>query len=222
MSVITLQNPYAAILSAIWGMIIKITQPIRSRLGYCLVPFETIRDVTYEYNTESGFAEPFVWLHPGKWGCGVKKNLPGYVYLIRAVGTNRYKIGRSINLQTRLQQLQRQSPYPLEIVKAFKTSNPSWDEASLHETYKDYKVYGEWFEFDENYYKSTVRYRFWSHYEESRVADLAQALAKSQGIDWESLKPFHPDRDKYIDEASRYLKVDLYDATAHLGEVCNE
>lgn len=147
----------------------------------------------------------------------MKRNLPGYVYLIHAIGTNRYKIGRSINLQTRLQQLQKQSPYPLEIVKAFKTFNPSWDEAYFHDTYKDYKVYGEWFEFDENYYESTVRLCFWSNYEELRIADLAEALAKSQGIDWESLEPFHPDKDKYLDEASRYLKVKLYDTTAHLG-----
>lgn len=141
-------------------------------------------------------------------------SVSGYVYLIYAVGTNRYKIGRSISLKTRLQQLQKQSPYPLEIIYAFKTSNPAWDEAYWQDAYKEHRVYGEWFEFDEDYYRNTVRLFFWSRYEELRAGELAIALAKSQGFDWKSLE--ESDKGKYFQEASDYLKTDPYDHRAHL------
>lgn len=143
------------------------------------------------------------------------QTVPGYVYLVRAVGINRYNIERLINLKTRLQQLQRQSPFP-EIVAAFKTSNPAWDEAHWQEIYKEYKVYGECFEVDEEYYKNIAKICFSSCYEELKVAEIASALAKSQGIDWATLSSFHPDKYKYFQEASDYLKVDPYSSTAHL------
>ena len=143
------------------------------------------------------------------------QTVPGYVYLIRAFGTNRCKIGQSINLKTQLQQLQRQSPYPLETVAAFKSSNPAWDEAHWQEIYKEHRVYGEWLEFEKEYYKDIVKICFWSGYEELKVAELATALAKSQGIDWETLLSFHPNKYKYFQEASDYLKVGTYGSTAH-------
>ena len=70
---ITLQNPYAVILSAIWGIIMKITQVVSSNLGISLVTSENQRDITYEYNTGSGFAEPFGWLLHPDWGCGMTR-----------------------------------------------------------------------------------------------------------------------------------------------------
>lgn len=222
MSTLTLSNPYAVILSAIWG-IIKISQGTANTLAHWLSPFFTLKTSQhYEYITDSGAANPLELLHPDEWGCGVTKSLPGYVYLIHAVGTNRYKIGRSINLKTRLQQLQRQSPYPLEIVAAFKTSNPAWDEAYWQDHYKKYRVYGEWFKFDESFYKG-IEFGFWSRHEEYRVAELAIALAKSQGFNWEDLENSYPNledprpnKHKYFVEASRYLQVKPYDAVAHL------
>lgn len=144
------------------------------------------------------------------------ETLSGYVYLIHAIGTNRYKIGRTIGLKVRLQQLQKQSPYPLKIVAAFRSSNPAWDEAHWQDCYKEYRAYGEWFEFDEDYYESTVRFCFWSKYEEQRALELAITLAKSQGIDWKSLEDFHPSKGKYFEEASGYLKADPYNARVHL------
>ncbi len=52
---------------------IKITQPTANRLGDCLVPFTHTRDVTYEYITDDGTANPSGLLHPNKRGCGVTR-----------------------------------------------------------------------------------------------------------------------------------------------------
>lgn len=141
-------------------------------------------------------------------------SISGYVYLLHAVGTNRYKIGRSISLKTRLQQLQKQSPFPLEIIAAFKTSNPAWDEAYWQDAYKKHRVHGEWFEFDEDYYRNTVKLFFWSRHEELRTGELAIALANSWGFDWTRLK--ESDKGKYFQEASDYLKTEPYNHNAHL------
>lgn len=70
----------------------------------------------------------------------------GYVYLIHAEGTNRYKIGRSVNPVARLEQLKVQSPYPLRIIDSFWTPDAINDEKSFHEQYKEYRIFGEWFE----------------------------------------------------------------------------
>ncbi|MBD2255342.1 GIY-YIG nuclease family protein [Nostoc parmelioides] len=70
----------------------------------------------------------------------------GYVYLIHAEGTNRYKIGRSVNPIARFEQLKAQSPYPLRIIDSFWTPDSINDEKYFHEQYKEYRIFGEWFE----------------------------------------------------------------------------
>ncbi|WP_292808879.1 GIY-YIG nuclease family protein [Nostoc sp. JL23] len=73
----------------------------------------------------------------------------GYVYLIHAIGTDRYKIGRSVNPVTRLETLKKQSPYPLQIVECFWTPDAIADERSLHLFFKQFRAHGEWFGFHE-------------------------------------------------------------------------
>lgn len=70
----------------------------------------------------------------------------GYVYLIHAAGTNRYKIGRTVNPIVRLGQLQKQSPYPLRIVESFWSPDAIADEKALHSEFFESRVLGEWFE----------------------------------------------------------------------------
>ena len=70
----------------------------------------------------------------------------GFVYLIHAEGTSRYKIGRSVNPISRMSDIQKQAPYPLKIVKSFWTLDAIADEAYLHKCYAEYRVFGEWFE----------------------------------------------------------------------------
>lgn len=69
----------------------------------------------------------------------------GWVYLIHADGTNRYKIGRSTNPIKRHQVLQKQSPYPLVVAACFHSLDAVMDEAKLHDSLEDYRTYGEWF-----------------------------------------------------------------------------
>lgn len=77
---------------------------------------------------------------------GEGSNSPGWVYLIHAVGTNRYKIGKTFDIDRRLAELSYQSPYPLKLISSFKSDNPSQDEHALHEKFLDNRVHGEWFE----------------------------------------------------------------------------
>ena len=73
----------------------------------------------------------------------------GWVYLIHAVGTRRYKIGRSVNPLARLETLKGQSPYPLQVIWTRWTFDAVEDERRAHQALAEYRVYGEWFEFDE-------------------------------------------------------------------------
>jgi len=78
------------------------------------------------------------------------RNKPGFIYLIHATGTDRYKIGLTTrSVQARLAELNSsQSPYPLEVIDWFETPNVTEDEKYFHEKYSAYRVHGEWFSFD--------------------------------------------------------------------------
>ena len=72
----------------------------------------------------------------------------GFVYVIHAIGTNRYKIGKSIReRQYRLRELRKQSPYPISLVLWLPTDNPIKLEDALHKAFEWFRVHGEWFEF---------------------------------------------------------------------------
>lgn len=87
------------------------------------------------------------------------RNKPGYVYLIHAQGTNRYKIGLTTrSVQARLSELNSsQSPYPLELLEVIETDNVTETEGYLHERFANYRVHGEWFEFDSKALKKVLR-----------------------------------------------------------------
>ena len=73
-----LRNPYAAILRAIWSIIIEISQGTGNTLAYRLRPFlPLIQNRHYEYNTNGGAGNPLLWLlYPEDWGCSVSKRKP--------------------------------------------------------------------------------------------------------------------------------------------------
>ncbi|MEH2029795.1 MAG: GIY-YIG nuclease family protein [Nostoc sp.] len=73
----------------------------------------------------------------------------GWIYLIHAQGTKRYKIGRSVEPIKRHETLKNQSPYPLKIVNSFYTIHAVSDEKQLHDLNQMERVHGEWFEFEE-------------------------------------------------------------------------
>lgn len=91
----------------------------------------------------------------------IKTGREGWIYLIHAVGTDRYKIGRSTNPVSRHQTLQGQSPYPLKIVRCFWTIDAVTDELNLHESAKQYRAFGEWFELPETGINSPFHHVEW-------------------------------------------------------------
>jgi T5orf172 domain len=78
------------------------------------------------------------------------QNTEGHVYLIRAKGTNRFKIGmtRAGRMQARFDELNHlQSADPLEIVRVIDVADRHQVEAALHQRFKRDRKHGEWFEF---------------------------------------------------------------------------
>lgn len=67
-----------------------------------------------------------------------------FVYIIHAVGTNRIKIGFSINPQKRLSELQIGSPFRLEMLGYWPGGKRC--EKLLHRHFKNFRKTGEWFE----------------------------------------------------------------------------
>lgn len=76
---------------------------------------------------------------------GHKPSKPGFVYLLISGG--RYKIGRtSGRLQVRIAQIQRVTPWHIELVTKIKTKDPQRVEADLHERFAAKRLAGEWFD----------------------------------------------------------------------------
>jgi hypothetical protein len=84
--------------------------------------------------------------NPEAHSCHDKEPIPGYVYLLHVTDTSRYKIGLTTNLNRRIKQIGKQSPYPIELVHSFYTSNCSKSESNLHIKYDSFRIHGEWFE----------------------------------------------------------------------------
>lgn len=74
----------------------------------------------------------------------------GYVYLINAVGTNKYKIGVTCknDVNERVKELQTGNGEELELVNYFFTDYPYRVEKNLHLLYHVERKKGEWFEFN--------------------------------------------------------------------------
>lgn len=70
------------------------------------------------------------------------------IYVIRAIGTNRVKVGWSTDVSARMKSLKTASPYPLELVTTLETDEESL-ERLLHKGLRNYRVHGEWFELPE-------------------------------------------------------------------------
>lgn len=75
----------------------------------------------------------------------------GWTYLIRADGTNLYKIGvTSRTPEDRLSSLQTASPHNLKLCYASKSDFARKHEARLHEKYSHKRESGEWFRLDDS------------------------------------------------------------------------
>lgn len=69
----------------------------------------------------------------------------GYVYVVAPVGHNVYKIGCTVNLETRIARMKRKHDFKLEYVTAVPSSDYVALEDALHRRYAGYRLDGEWF-----------------------------------------------------------------------------
>jgi Meiotically up-regulated gene 113 len=74
--------------------------------------------------------------------------MTNYIYLIRAEGTERYKIGKTDrHPETRLKELNRQqSAYPLLLEYYVEVPDSALAENHFHQRYQRHRQHGEWFE----------------------------------------------------------------------------
>lgn len=73
----------------------------------------------------------------------------GYVYLLHAVGTDRYKIGRTkSSVQKRVKSLQTGCANKLRIVAILVDKNERTLEQRLHHRFRQFRRHGEWFTFN--------------------------------------------------------------------------
>ncbi len=70
----------------------------------------------------------------------------GYVYLIKADGSNRYKIGFSTKPTERIKALQKTCPFPLSISHLILVDDMVNVERHFHSQFHHYHVNGEWFD----------------------------------------------------------------------------
>ncbi len=75
----------------------------------------------------------------------------GYVYLIHALGTTRYKLGRSSDVSKRLEILGLQCPFPLKLLASAYVEDCVAEEKRLHKLAKDYHAHGEWFDLPDDW-----------------------------------------------------------------------
>lgn len=75
---------------------------------------------------------------------------PGFVYLIAAVENPiLYKIGVTVNLETRLKGIQNMSPIELNVLHTIETDQRFALERELHKKFAAKRKHGEWFALDE-------------------------------------------------------------------------
>lgn len=73
----------------------------------------------------------------------------GYVYLIQAKNSNRFKIGMSENPEARLMQIQTMSPLELELIGYYWSDSMYQEEQKWHTRLQEFRVQGEWFQLSE-------------------------------------------------------------------------
>ena len=85
----------------------------------------------------------------------------GYVYVMNAEGTNQFKIGRTTNINRRLQQLNPpQAPFNINLVALAYVGDCFWLETALHNYYSFHRKKGEWFEFNDIFWVNGSKENF--------------------------------------------------------------
>jgi hypothetical protein len=124
--------------------------------------------------------------------------LPGFIYLLSAVGTNSFKIGRALDVATRIQTLQTSSPVKIRYVYHVYVTNTAICEMDLHNHFNHLRQIGEWFTFAEDDVKACIK---------------LMRLAQVPEISYE--KPFYPQ----IRRARPVLVVDDEEAKKRIAQL---
>jgi|GEM_PF-4583675 hypothetical protein len=91
------------------------------------------------------------------------QNETGYVYLINAKKTNRYKIGLTKNIKRRINGLQTSCPYKVQLVHAVFVGEAIRVEKALHDYFCNNRVFLEWFEFTPLEVKDVIKLMNFEH-----------------------------------------------------------
>lgn len=78
----------------------------------------------------------------------------GYVYLIEDIDNNRYKIGVTKNLKSRLKNLQTGNSNQIKLIYSFETEYPFRLEKMLHNRFNEFHYHNEWYDLDEESIKN--------------------------------------------------------------------
>jgi hypothetical protein len=100
---------------------------------------------------------------------------PGYIYWVRLGETRYVKIGRALNVTTRLYELQDGSPFPLQVMHTVHVANMENAEQQLHLQFAAYHIRGEWFLFPSGSFAHDTTDTLEAH-KASRWADLKREI----------------------------------------------
>jgi hypothetical protein len=78
--------------------------------------------------------------------CEWEKKMNSKTYFILAKSLGRVKIGKALNPEKRLTDLQTGAPEELELLLCL-PNRPPFEESQLHYRFRKYRVLGEWFEY---------------------------------------------------------------------------
>lgn len=73
------------------------------------------------------------------------QSLPGFIYLVQAVGTDKFKIGRATDVTRRIRELQTSCPLKIRYVYHAYVQNANLCEMELHNKFSRQREIGEWF-----------------------------------------------------------------------------
>lgn len=102
--------------------------------------------------------------------------LPGFVYIAHAVETPRYKIGRTNNVDLRIESLNEQSCYPIKLIYYHQFDDCVAQEKRLHRLLKEYRVHGEWFELPDAFLTDIPFWFISAKYVKIKISDTNQSL----------------------------------------------
>jgi hypothetical protein len=74
----------------------------------------------------------------------------GFVYLIKEVNGSHYKIGRTVNLDSRAQTFSVKLPFKISLEHSFHSDDYKTAEESLHTMFSDKRIDGEWFQLSDD------------------------------------------------------------------------